>query len=141
MKRFILSAFSVLVATGAIAPTAQALPQVSSDFDLQTLRLSEFDTRNKSEVKSTSKLQMLRLHELDIRNKSGDGQQPYYPYKPHMQKPAQTNAWPLSIDTSIEPGNPIDVDLTTVEDVEGAIATDFHSLSLAEQRHQFLDRS
>ncbi len=49
MKRFILSAFSVVLAAGAVAPTAQALPTVDPDFNLQTLRLSELDARNKSE--------------------------------------------------------------------------------------------
>lgn len=49
MKRLILSAFSVLLATAAVAPTAQALPKVDPAFDIQTLRLSEFDSRNKSE--------------------------------------------------------------------------------------------
>lgn len=47
MQRFILSAFSILLVTAAVAPSAQALPQVSSDFDLQTLRLNEFDTRDR----------------------------------------------------------------------------------------------
>lgn len=47
MQRFMLSAFSILLVTAAVAPTAQALPQVSSDFDLQTLRLNEFDTRDR----------------------------------------------------------------------------------------------
>ncbi|MEM9948454.1 MAG: hypothetical protein AAF810_20670 [Cyanobacteria bacterium P01_D01_bin.36] len=57
MQRFILSAFSVLLATAAVAPTAQALPKIDSDFNVQTLRLNE----------------------LDVRNKSDEGQQPYYP--------------------------------------------------------------
>ncbi|MEM6451874.1 MAG: hypothetical protein AAF703_16350 [Cyanobacteria bacterium P01_D01_bin.105] len=78
MKRFTFSALSisVLLATGAIAPSAQALPQVNADFKLQTLRLSELDTRNKSEYDQsewdapTFKLQTLRLSELDTRNKS-----------------------------------------------------------------------
>lgn len=48
MQRFMLSAFSILLVTAAVAPTAQALPQVSEDFDLQTLRLNEFDTRDSS---------------------------------------------------------------------------------------------
>ncbi|NJM98820.1 MAG: hypothetical protein HC800_18175 [Phormidesmis sp. RL_2_1] len=49
MKRFILSTISVLLATAAVAPTAQALPKLDPTFNLQTLRLSEFDSRNKSE--------------------------------------------------------------------------------------------
>lgn len=49
MKRVIFSAFSVLLAAGAIAPTAHALPQIDPAFKLQTLRLNELDARNKSE--------------------------------------------------------------------------------------------
>ena len=52
MKRFILSACSVVIATAAIAAEAQALPKVDSAFNLQTLRLSELDTRNKSDEPS-----------------------------------------------------------------------------------------
>ena len=52
MKRFILSACSVVLATAAIAAEAQALPKVDSAFNLQTLRLSELDTRNKSDEPS-----------------------------------------------------------------------------------------
>ncbi|MEL6353078.1 MAG: hypothetical protein AAFR58_15190 [Cyanobacteria bacterium J06627_28] len=48
MKRFVLSAASVLLATAALAPTAQAFSQIDSDFNLQTLRLGEFDGRSKS---------------------------------------------------------------------------------------------
>ncbi|MEO1394927.1 MAG: hypothetical protein AAFV90_18640 [Cyanobacteria bacterium J06634_5] len=70
MKRFTLSAFSILLAVGAMAPTAQALPQVDADFKLQTLRLNEFDARNKSKVDADFKLQTLRLNEFDARNKS-----------------------------------------------------------------------
>lgn len=47
MKRFILSVFCVVLATGAVAPSAQALPQLDPSFNLQTLRLREFDTRNR----------------------------------------------------------------------------------------------
>lgn len=47
MKRFILSTLSVVLAASAVASTAQALPQVDSDFKVQTLRLSELDARNK----------------------------------------------------------------------------------------------
>ncbi|MEL6351919.1 MAG: hypothetical protein AAFR58_09150 [Cyanobacteria bacterium J06627_28] len=54
MKRFALSAFSVLLATAAIAPVAQAAPTLSSDFNIQTLRLQEFDARSKSEETSQS---------------------------------------------------------------------------------------
>ena len=53
MKRLILSAFSVLLAAGAVAPTAQALPKIDSAFNVQKLRLSELDARNKAEETST----------------------------------------------------------------------------------------
>ncbi|MEL7144681.1 MAG: hypothetical protein AAGL08_21050, partial [Cyanobacteria bacterium J06573_11] len=49
MQRFILSACSVVLATAAVATDAQALPKVDSAFNLQTLRLSELETRNKSD--------------------------------------------------------------------------------------------
>ena len=54
MKRFILSTCSVLLATAAIAPTAQALPKLDPAFDLQTRRLSELDRRTKSDDYSAS---------------------------------------------------------------------------------------
>ena len=47
MQRFMLSAFSILLVTAAVAPSAQALPEISEDFDLQTLRLNEFDARDR----------------------------------------------------------------------------------------------
>lgn len=53
MKRFILSTFSALLAIGAVAPTTHALPKLSSDFNIQKLRLSELDARNKAEETST----------------------------------------------------------------------------------------
>lgn len=49
MQRFILSACSVVLATAAVVTDAQALPKVDSAFNLQTLRLGELDTRNKSD--------------------------------------------------------------------------------------------
>ncbi|MEL7355146.1 MAG: hypothetical protein AAFN40_01155 [Cyanobacteria bacterium J06560_6] len=66
MKRSILSICSVVLSVSALAHGAQAVPQVDSSFDLHTLRLSEFDTRNKSDFK----MQTLRLSELDNRGKS-----------------------------------------------------------------------
>ena len=47
MQRFMLSAFSILIVTAAVAPSAQALPQVSEDFNLQTVRVNEFEARNR----------------------------------------------------------------------------------------------
>ncbi|MEL6553409.1 MAG: hypothetical protein AAFQ63_08120 [Cyanobacteria bacterium J06621_11] len=78
MKRFILSAFSVLIATSAIAPTAQALPKVDPSFEIQTLRLRELDTRNKSE----------------------DSQQPYYPQTPTQSWTPDTSAEQESAQTT-----------------------------------------
>ena len=59
MKRFTssvlsASAFSILLLASAIAPSAQALPKIDSDFKLQSLRLSELDARDKSEENSKS---------------------------------------------------------------------------------------
>ncbi|MEL6601854.1 MAG: hypothetical protein AAFP20_01370 [Cyanobacteria bacterium J06614_10] len=70
MKRFTLSALSVLLSVGAIAADAQALPQMDPSFKLQSLRLNELDTRNKSESDATFKLQSIRLGEFDARNKA-----------------------------------------------------------------------
>lgn len=78
MKRFILSAASVLLATAALAPTAQAVPQVDSAFNLQTLRLSEFDARNKSE----------------------EAPQPYYPQTSTQATPQTVSADQESIPTT-----------------------------------------
>ena len=47
MRRFILSTFSVLLATAAVSPTVQALPEAAPTFKLQTLRLNEFDARDR----------------------------------------------------------------------------------------------
>ncbi|MFK8186266.1 MAG: hypothetical protein AB8B99_23055 [Phormidesmis sp.] len=149
MKRFTLSAFSisalsVLMAT-AIAPTAQARPQADapfklqtlrlSEFDarnksetdapfkLQTLRLSEFDARNKSEVDAPFKLQTLRLSEFDARNKSEESQQPYYYPQTSTQEAPQTT----------EPTPAVQSD--TVEEADTPAA------SIAERRQEVLDRS
>ncbi|MEL6853798.1 MAG: hypothetical protein AAFO83_01665 [Cyanobacteria bacterium J06607_13] len=70
MKRFTLSALSVLLSVGTIAADAQALPQMDPSFKLQSLRLNELDTRNKSESDATFKLQSIRLGEFDARNKA-----------------------------------------------------------------------
>jgi len=119
MKRFILSTFSVLLATGALAPTAQALPQTDSDFNLQTLRLSEFDSRNKSE----------------------DDQKPYYPYS-QQQTPAQASSqseWETTNwEANAEETGFIEADSTAVE--ESSEGVRIEGLSLIEQRHEVLDR-
>ena len=49
MQRFVLSVFSVVLATAAVAPAAQVMPQTSSSFNLHQLRITELETRNKSE--------------------------------------------------------------------------------------------
>ena len=86
MKRFILSSASVLLAAAAIAPAVQAAPTVSKDFNLQTLRLQELDSRTKSK---DFNLQTLRLQELDSRTKSEDASQPYYYEQPSSAPAAQ----------------------------------------------------
>lgn len=39
MQRFILSIFSVVLATSAVAVNAEALPQLDPSFDFQAIRL------------------------------------------------------------------------------------------------------
>ncbi|MGD1863800.1 MAG: hypothetical protein ACFB0D_04520 [Phormidesmis sp.] len=70
MQRFILSVSAVLLASASIAQSAQAAPKVSPDFDLQTLRLGELDTRNKSE----------------------EAPQPYYPEASTQASPQNTSS-------------------------------------------------
>ncbi|MEL7226110.1 MAG: hypothetical protein AAF810_16040 [Cyanobacteria bacterium P01_D01_bin.36] len=111
MQRFILSAFSVLLATAAIAPTAQALPKTDTDFSLQMLRLSEFDVRNKGE----------------------DSQQPYYYPEASTQSSPQTV---VTEDESAQMEKPAEWE-TPIAQEEGSPL----ELSLIEQRHQSLDRS
>ena len=117
MRRLILSAFSVVLATAAIAPAAQALPELDSKFSLQTLRLSEFDTRNKSEEYS----------------------EPYYsqpatyntPQNAAEQESAQTSepsAW--------EPAESTVWETTKIQEEASSPAR-----SLTDRRHESLDRS
>lgn len=122
MKRFILSAFSVVLAAGAVAPAAQALPQVDPAFKLQTLRLSEFDTRNKSE---------------DYQQTYGTyGQQTYgqQTYEQQSLEPATPQN-----DTSWEE-QPVSTESTTWENAEEQSEAKAPSLSLLERRHESLDR-
>lgn len=114
MKRLILSAFSVLLATAAVAPTAQALPKVDPAFDIQTLRLSEFDSRNKSE-------------EYPQAYSPQTSTQPSAPTVSAESDSAQTTK-PTVWETSWE----------TPENLEEAGAP---ALSLTQQRQQALDRS
>ncbi|MGD1895324.1 MAG: hypothetical protein ACFB16_00050 [Phormidesmis sp.] len=118
MKRFILSAFSVLLATAAVAPIAQASTKVDANFNIQTLRLSEFDVRNKSEEAS---------------------QQPYDYPEASTQPSAQT----VSVEDSSAPTaesteweRSATWETPTMQEAEASSA-----LSLIEQRHQSLDRS
>ena len=82
MKRTILSALTVLVATAAIAPVASAIEPAS--FNIQSTRLEELDSRNKNSVhklriehlnnqsKAVEDIQAERLSALDVRNKAID---------------------------------------------------------------------
>ncbi|MFK8184651.1 MAG: hypothetical protein AB8B99_14870 [Phormidesmis sp.] len=70
MKRFTLSAVSILLATAALTPDALAISQVESDFNLHSQRLEELDARNKADVKLAFNLHSQRLEELDARNKA-----------------------------------------------------------------------
>lgn len=113
MKRFILSAFSVVLAAGAVAPTAQALPKVDPAFTLQTLRLTELDTRNKSE----------------------DDQQPYDTYE------QQTLEQPTVQNTPGWQEKPVSTDSTVWENAEAQSEANDQSPSLTERRQASLDRS
>lgn len=121
MKRFILSAFSVVLAVGAVSSSsASALPQVESAFNIHTLRLSEFDTRNKSE----------------------DDQSPYYPYG---QTPAQTPEWTNRQNTSVGDERTSEAEASAEQvtpsatDISDDASPD--TLSVIDRRQQVLDRS
>lgn len=146
MKRFILSAFSVLLATGAVATEATALPQTDPNFDLQKIRLDELDTRNKSEYSEESyypsfDLHKIRLGELDTRNKSEYGEESYYPYG---QSSAQSSEWkapqPVADEQeSIEAtGN---AEAVAPEVADASDEADELSLSVTQRRQEVLDRS
>lgn len=120
MKRFILSTVSIVLAVSAIAPSAQALPKVDSAFNLQTLRLREFDARNKSE----------------------DSEKPYYPY---TQAPAQTSEWtnPQTVTAEQERTADAETDFqpAALQPSETPNEASTQSLSINERRQQALDRS
>lgn len=117
MKRFILSAFSVVLAAGAVAPTAQALPKVDPAFNLQTLRLSELDTRNKSE----------------------DDQQPYdTTYDTYEQ---QTLGQPTVQNAPGWQEQPASAESTVWENAEAQSEANDQSPSLTARRQASLDRS
>lgn len=115
MKRFILSVFSVVLAAGAVAPNAAAFPQLDADFKIQSLRLREFDARNKSE----------------------EAQAPYYPY---TQAPEQTSEWttPQTVTSEQKPAIEAEAKVPTAEATE---AVSDRPLSVLERRRQVLDRS
>ena len=114
MKRFILSAFSVVLATSAIAPAAQALPKLDSEFSLQTLRLQEFDARNKSEESEKP---------YYYPEASSDD---YYPAEADSSQSADANTWEEQESAWEAPAN---------EEEAAAPA-----LSITQRRHQELDR-
>ena len=132
MQRFILSAFTVLLAASTVAPNAVAAPKGESGFNLQTVRLREFDARNKSDFK----LQTLRLREFDARNKSEEDEKPYYPYG---QAP-EASEWTNPQDVTAEQENTTNTGSTAPEATEVA-EEDTQSLSVTERRQQSLDRS
>ena len=80
MKRTLLSALTVLVATAAIAPVASAIEPAS--FNIQSTRLEELDSRSKNSVhklriehlnnqsKAIEDIQATRLEALDARTKA-----------------------------------------------------------------------
>jgi opacity protein-like surface antigen len=74
MKRFVLSAFSILLAASAVVPAAQAAEgNREKAFNTHQIRLENMDQRNKNlDVKPGFSIQKLRLTNLDRRNKVGD---------------------------------------------------------------------
>lgn len=118
MKRFILSTFSVLLTTVAVAPTAQALPKIDADFNIQTLRLSEFDARNKSDEAA---------------------ERPYYYPEASTQPSPQTVS---AEEASTPAAKPTEWERPATWEAPSAQEESASSaLSLIEQRHQSLDRS
>lgn len=112
MQRFIFSIFSAFLVAAAVAPTAQALPDVDPDFTVQTLRLREFDTRNKSD----------------------DNQQSYYP-----QTAPSTQAWPQNAADEQDSTQTTEPTVWENPDTQEEGATPV--LSVIERRHQSLDRN
>ncbi|MEL6259861.1 MAG: hypothetical protein AAFR12_02255 [Cyanobacteria bacterium J06626_6] len=117
MQRFILSACSVLLATAAVATEAQeaqALSKVDSAFNLQTLRLEELDTRNKSDESS----------------------QPYYS-QPYYSQPSTE---PSSQSVSTEQERTQTTESAVWENADTQEQLPSPAISLLERRHQSLDR-
>jgi len=114
MQRFILSACSVVLAAAAVATEAQALPKVDSAFNLQTLRLGELDTRNKSDEYA----------------------QPYYS-QPSTEPATQSISTEQDRAQTIEPTNWENTDWESTDGQEQPSP----AISLLERRHQSLDQS
>lgn len=76
MNRFVLPALTILLAASAAAPMAQAAEEnvyKGDTSNLNQVRLSEFDHRNKFGIKDPNfSMQAVRLAELDRRTKSDD---------------------------------------------------------------------
>ena len=123
MKRLILSAFSVVLAAGAVAPAAQALPQVDPAFKIQTLRLREFDSRNKSEDYQQT---------YGTYGQQTYGQQTYEEQTLESTTPQNETSWEKQ---------PVRTESTTWENAEEQSDAKAPSLSLLERRHESLDRS
>ncbi|MEO1386475.1 MAG: hypothetical protein AAFV85_03750 [Cyanobacteria bacterium J06634_6] len=132
MQRFILSAFTVLLATAASAPEALALKPVDADFNLQSQRLAELDARNKGAISPTFKLHLQRLAELDARNKSEDNSQPYY---------SQPSTEPAAQGVSTEQESTQKTEPTAWENADSQEQPPSPAISLLERRHQSLDQS
>ncbi|MEL6490475.1 MAG: hypothetical protein AAFQ95_10970 [Cyanobacteria bacterium J06621_3] len=132
MQRFILSAFTVLLATAASAPEALALKPVDADFNLQSQRLAELDARNKGAISPTFKLHSQRLAELDARNKSEDDAQYYYSQPSTQTSPQNVSTEPESIPAP---------EATVWEIPETPVEDSSPALSVTQRRQQSLDRN
>ena len=90
MNRLVLSTLTVLLATSATAPMAQAAQD--KVFNLHEVRLVEFDQRNKSEEKSSSLgFHQLRLAAFAQRNKFGSKDPNFSMQTVRMAELAQRN--------------------------------------------------
>lgn len=113
MKRFVLSAFSLVLAVSAVAaPSAQAFPKGDPAFKLQTLRLREFDARNKSE----------------------EAQQPDYGY-------TQAPEWDRPEAVTIDEESVVESEAIAPQPTETAAEENTSANSITERRQQALDRS
>ncbi len=78
IHKFVLSGFSVALATLAVSPAAQAAEaKIGASFSVHQVRVAEFDGRNKNfdksfEVSEDFDMQALRIAQRDRRNKAGD---------------------------------------------------------------------